>query len=171
MPYTDNSRYTSKQMWRMETFFYFVNLISTAYLTWSKDVSSQWVKYNVPGVINSGHDFINECFQTLKACALVSRPQWSDWTGRVLSDGSWVWKVNICVREESSGPCSELPVICLHSCGISKVMWVWANTPAERHAGSIAYSCPPTLGDISCICQLKYTWKNFWQFKDNIWVF
>lgn len=75
MPYTDNSRYASKQMWRMETFFYFVNLISTAYLTWSKDVSSQWVKYNVPGVINSGHDFINECCSDTKSmCACFTAP-------------------------------------------------------------------------------------------------
>lgn len=31
-------------------------------------------------------------------------------------------EVNICLREEISGPWSELPVICLHSCVISKVM-------------------------------------------------
>lgn len=43
-------------------------------------------------------------------------------------------------KEESSGPCSELPVICLHSCVISKVMRVRANTAAERHAGSVAES-------------------------------
>lgn len=69
-------------------------------------------------------------------------------------------KENICLKEESSGPCNELHVICPHSCVISKVMWLWANTPAERHAGSEVESCQPTLGDLSYICQIKYTSGN-----------
>ncbi|TNN52104.1 hypothetical protein EYF80_037712 [Liparis tanakae] len=36
------------------------------------------------------HEPLNErCFDTKRMCALVSAPEWSDWTGReVLSDGS-----------------------------------------------------------------------------------
>lgn len=70
-------------------------------------------------------------------CALVSLPQWSDWTGSA-DCGVMGLEVNICLREETSGPWSEILVICLHSCVNLIVIWVWANTPPERHAGSVA---------------------------------
>lgn len=65
-------------------------------------------------------------------------------------------KVNICLTGKISGPWGELPVICLYSCVISKVLWMWPNTHAERHAGTAPLSCPATWGDWSWRCQIKY---------------
>ena len=41
--------------------------------------------------------------------------------------------------------------------GDFKTTWVWANTPAERHAGSEASFYPPAPGDLSCFRQIKHT--------------
>lgn len=80
---------------------------------------------------------------------LVVRLDWECW--KVQSS-----KVNIWLKGKISGPWSELPVICLYSCVISKVLWMWPNTHAERHAGMAPLFCPDTWGDWSCRCQIKY---------------
>lgn len=69
---------------------------------------------------------------------------------KISKSGARGLKVNICVGDEISHSCSGVPVICVHSCVISEVLRVRANTPAERHAGSGVSLWPTTLTNSSC---------------------